>query len=167
MGEAHTQSAVADMVNNAVDGATVLVPKVFLAFENGGFGYIVMEYIDGSDSTETESDIIKVAAAVQQLIGLHIPATNPPGPVGGGRITHRFFVQWRSAVVYGTVALLQEHINKVKYPASSNLRAMQRAAGYLVPFGRNDIYLHVPFDSSRPVNYDFFPYEMTGQFLMG
>lgn len=114
MGEARTQSAVAGMVNS-VGGTAVLVPKVYMAFEDNGRGYIVMEYIQGSDCSQ--SDVIKVAAAVQQLISLRIPATNAPGPVGGGRITHRFFVEWTSAVPYGTVVLLQDHINKVSHPS--------------------------------------------------
>jgi hypothetical protein len=86
-------------VPNASPDAAVRIPKVYHAFEHGGFGYIVMEYIDGSVCDV--SDALQVAAAVKCLIRVK-GSTTAPGPVGGGPITHRSFIEWKSSVTYDT-----------------------------------------------------------------
>ena len=88
------------------------IPKVYLAFEHCGFGYIVMEYIDGPACDD--SDVLQVAAAVECLICVEGPAP----AVGGGHITHRFFVEWKSSLTYNTVQVLEDHVNGVSlyYP---------------------------------------------------
>ena len=110
MGEALTQDWVGQVLNASPDGA-VRIHKVYHAFERGAFGYIVMEYIDGSECDD--SDALQVAAAVESLIRVKGPAT-APGPVGGGPITHRFFVEWKSSVTYNTVQVLEKHVNGVR-----------------------------------------------------
>lgn len=84
-----------------------------LPSSRGGYGYIVMEYIDGSICDK--NDVALVAAAVQSLISVQCP-TRQPGPVGGGPIGHRFFVEWNSSLTYPSVALLEAHINGVSVP---------------------------------------------------
>lgn len=109
MGEALTQ----DFVGKAINGnpnAAVRVPRVYLAFRSGDYGYIVMEYIDGS--TCDNSDAKLVAAAVQSLIAIRGP-TAEPGPVGRGPIRHRFFVEWKSSMTYHSVQELEQHINGI------------------------------------------------------
>jgi hypothetical protein len=68
----------------------VRIPKFYHAFEHRDFGYIVMEYIDGLACDK--SDALQVATTVECLIRVTGPTT-VPGPVGGGPITHRFFVR--------------------------------------------------------------------------
>jgi len=114
MSEALTQ----DWVWQALDAspnAAVKIPKVYHAFKRGQFGYIVMEYIDGSECEN--SDVLQVAAAVECLIRIKGPTT-ASGPIGGGPITHRFFQEWESPVTYDTVELLEKHVNGVRmdYP---------------------------------------------------
>src|ERR1700722_4073452 len=88
MDEALTQDWVGKVVNASPDAA-VRIPKVYHAFEYDDCGYVVMEYIDGPECDV--SDAPQVAAAVECLIRVKGPTT-APGPIGGGPITHRFFV---------------------------------------------------------------------------
>jgi hypothetical protein len=108
--EALTQDWVGKVVNASPDAA-VRIPKVYRAFEHGAFGYIIMEYINGPECDV--SDAPQVAAAVECLIRVKGPTT-APGPVGGGPITHRFFVEWKSPVTYNTVQVLEKHVNGVR-----------------------------------------------------
>lgn len=109
MGEALTQDFVAKALER-IPNAAVRVPLVYLAFRRGGIGYIVMEYIDGSICDH--SDVNLVAAAVQSLIQIKAPNAEP-GPVGGGEIGHRFFVDWKSSLTYNSVQGLEKHINSI------------------------------------------------------
>lgn len=69
-----------------------------------------MEYIDGPACDD--SDAVRVAAAVECLIRVKGP-TPAPGPVGGGPIKHRFFVDWDSSLTYNTVQVLEDHVNGI------------------------------------------------------
>ncbi|KAI6139569.1 hypothetical protein BKA82DRAFT_4223110 [Pisolithus tinctorius] len=109
MGEALTQHFVAQAINGKADAA-VRVPSVYLAFRSRCYGYIVMEYIDGSTCDDSDAEL--VAAAVRSLIAIRGP-TAAPGPVGGGPIVHRFFADWESSVTYDSVQLLEEHVNRI------------------------------------------------------
>jgi hypothetical protein len=115
MGEALTQHFVGQAINGEADAA-VRVPCVYLAFRSGNYGYIVMEYIDGS--TCDDSDAKLVAAAVRSLIAVRGPSAKP-GPVGGGPIGHRFFVEWKSSRTYDSVQELEQHLNGVSIIFSS------------------------------------------------
>ena len=112
MGEARTQHFVTQVFNDKA-GAAVRSPYVYVAFQSEGIGYIVMEYIDGS--TCDDSDTKLVAAAVQSLITVQSP-TVEPGPVGGGPIGHRFFIDWQSSVTDNSFEVLEKHINGVSVP---------------------------------------------------
>ncbi|CUA77050.1 hypothetical protein RSOLAG22IIIB_12511 [Rhizoctonia solani] len=118
MGEALTQNYVANIVN-ADEDAVVLIPRVYLAFQYKGAGYIAMEYIPGNDCSQDDVDAI--AVAVKRLGSVDSP-TRSPGPVGGGMITHRFFYDHQSDIQYNSLQDLQEHINniltKAKYECS-------------------------------------------------
>jgi hypothetical protein len=57
-----------------------------------------------------------VAAAFQQLTDIKMPAGTAPGPVGGGLISHDFFVDCLSALKYPTVESLEAQINEVCFP---------------------------------------------------
>ncbi|EIW83432.1 hypothetical protein CONPUDRAFT_102206 [Coniophora puteana RWD-64-598 SS2] len=119
MNEALTQDHVWQVLNCNPDDA-VQVACVYLAFQYGRSGFIVMEYIDGT--TCDNSDAPQAAAAVQSLISICGPNAMP-GPIGGGQIEHRFFSEWRSSFTYDSVALLQSHINGILVQEGSNMRA--------------------------------------------
>ena len=109
MGEARTQHLVATSVNSDED-VVVLVPRVYYAFRYKRDGYIVMEYIDGSDCEDGDFDAI--ARAVRRLWSIPSPTTSP-GPVGNGPVSHRLFYRGRSDIRYDSVEALQSHINSV------------------------------------------------------
>ncbi|KAK0496103.1 hypothetical protein EDD18DRAFT_1353724 [Armillaria luteobubalina] len=119
--EALTQDWVAKYLS-ADPAARVRVPRVHMVFsiDNPEYciGYIVMEYIGAPDCDK--SDYQLVSGAVEKLISIPGP-TSAPGPVGGGRIIHTFFIdQWTSPITYDTVDDLQEHVNGVlKYKGDS------------------------------------------------
>jgi hypothetical protein len=87
----------------------VRAPCVYLAFQRGSFGYIVMEYIDGKMCDNSDADL--VAAAVQSLIEIKNPSSEP-GPIGGGLIQHPFFVDQIASRRYSTFKQLEDHINR-------------------------------------------------------
>ncbi|KAG5653252.1 hypothetical protein H0H81_001509 [Sphagnurus paluster] len=110
MGEALTQSYVRQaLIDDA--NAVVRVPCVYLAFHWGHFGYIVMEYIDGSICDESDAKL--AASAVRSLITVQ-GKTTEPGPIGGGPITHRFFIDCgKSSLTYNSVQELEKHLNAI------------------------------------------------------
>jgi hypothetical protein len=121
MGEAMTQRYVAQQLqSNAI--TAVRVPHVYLAFIWRRRGYIVSEYIDGNMCDD--SDIPRVAAAVQALISIPSPSSTP-GPVGGGLIEHPFFIDRTSSIWYESVEELQDHVNGVSVPPCLALAALQ------------------------------------------
>ena len=82
------------------------VYQVYLAFRFGAYGFIVMEYINGSICDDSDAKL--VTAAVQSLIAVWGP-TPKPGPVGGGPIGDRFFVDsWMSSMTYHSVEELEK-----------------------------------------------------------
>ncbi len=124
MSEARTQDYVAEIVNTASDTA-VRIPRVHLAFMYEGCGYIVMEYVAGATAQqllqkpaitlEECNRIYKaVAAAVKQLVEIHVSVDTPPGPVGGGLIGHPCFHDRESDVKYDSVEALEAHFNNVR-----------------------------------------------------
>ena len=114
MSEARTQHFVTQVLHDKA-GATVRAPSVYLAFSRNGIGYIVMEYIDGSICDDSDARL--VADAMESLITIQSP-TAEPGPIGGGPIVHRFFMEWESSVTYKSVDLLEKHINGVSLAQS-------------------------------------------------
>jgi hypothetical protein len=117
-GEGRTQAHVAGVVN-ANPASVVCVPEVYLGFSRENRGYIVMDFVQGTTLAQRKSpkgsyyknDIKVVAAALQQLIDIKMPTGTAPGPVGGGRIGHDFFVECLSALKYPTVGHLEAQIN--------------------------------------------------------
>jgi hypothetical protein len=127
LGEARTQDQVARIVN-IEPASTVRVPEVYFVFSREGCRYIVMQYIAGDTVMSRQlrpgkfakDDVLAVAAAVERLIDIRMPADTPPGHVGGGLIGHDFFLECRSTLEYPTVGDLQAHINKICFYAYRN-----------------------------------------------
>ncbi|KAJ8502874.1 hypothetical protein ONZ45_g11353 [Pleurotus djamor] len=119
--EGRTQDFVAKELAR-IPGCNVQAPRVFDAFMwTCWFGLprccIVMEYIDGSDCTSDDVDV--VAEAVQTLISVRGPDMQP-GHIETGLLVHYFFTDGLiSPVHYPSVKDLQDHINKI-------LKFMQR-----------------------------------------
>lgn len=119
--EGCTQAHVAAIVN-ASPTSVVCVPEVYLGFSRGTRGHIVMDFVHGTTLAERKSprglyykdDLDAVAAAVQQLTEMKMPAGTAPGPVGGGWIGHDFFHECLSALKYRSVGQLEAQINEVK-----------------------------------------------------
>ncbi|PIL28114.1 hypothetical protein GSI_09765 [Ganoderma sinense ZZ0214-1] len=128
MAEGRTQHFVAQLVNSDA-AAPVRVPYVYLTFEFGLRGFIVMEFVDGAaPAYESERDVADAAAAVRYLTGIRAP-NSVPGPIGGGLIRHPFFQDRESAVAYPSVDWLQLHVNR-----ASILRLAYGRAGGSVDF---------------------------------
>ena len=91
---------------------TIPVPRVRRVVRRKWDFLVVMDYIDGALCEA--SDAPRVAAAVQALTTIPAPPEQvQPGPVGGGLINHRFFIDWESSVAYESVGSLQKHFNGV------------------------------------------------------
>ncbi|KAH8826248.1 hypothetical protein DL96DRAFT_1607559 [Flagelloscypha sp. PMI_526] len=118
MSEAKTQRFVTEYLQDN-DISVVRAPRVYLAFMWGVLGYIVMEYIDGDICKN--SDITLVAPAVQALIDIPSPSLTP-GPIGGGRIEHPFFIDRMSSIWYESVEELQGHVNGILSKTGRNGR---------------------------------------------
>ena len=119
-GEGLTQAHVAGIVN-ADPVRVVRVPEVYLIFSREECGYIVMELVEGTTFAKRtgkygKDDIKAVAAAVRRLTDIKMPAGTAPGPIGGGRIGHDFFVDFLSTLEYPTVGHLEDQINAVCFP---------------------------------------------------
>lgn len=82
------------------------VPNVYLAFEFGNRGFIAMEFVDGAAPTYEERDVADAAVAVRFIAEIRAP-NSVPGPIGGGRIRHPFFLDRESAVAYPVVGWLR------------------------------------------------------------
>ena len=121
MGEARTQRYIEEQLQSNTITA-VRVPHIYLAFTWCGQGYIVSEYIDGKMCDDL--DIPSVIAAVQALIRIPSPSSTP-GPVGGGRIEHPFFVDRTSSIWYESVEELEDHVNGVRVPPCLALAVLQ------------------------------------------
>ncbi|KAK0220029.1 hypothetical protein IW262DRAFT_1482630 [Armillaria fumosa] len=104
MAEALTQDWVANGSRAGPEGPSGILDECSI-------GYIVIEYTDAPNCDK--SDYQLVSGAVEKLIIIPGP-TSAPGPVGGGRVIHTFFIdQWTSPITYATVDDLQEHVNGV------------------------------------------------------
>nr|VWO99154.1 Protein kinase domain-containing protein [Ganoderma boninense] len=127
--EGRTQARVAGVVN-ANPANAFRIPHVYLGFSRGKRGYIVMDFVLGAtiaqrklpNGSYDKKDIKAVAAAVQQLIDIRMPANTAPGPFGGGLIGHDFFVESLSSITYPSVAHLEAQINEVLRLSQNNLR---------------------------------------------
>ena len=64
------------------------IPGVLHYFERDGTMYLVMEFIE---LLPTPPDLTKVAASLSWLAAVPAPPSHVLGPLGGGRIRHRFF----------------------------------------------------------------------------
>ncbi|KAG6847416.1 hypothetical protein H0H93_008241 [Arthromyces matolae] len=90
---------------------------------------LVMEYISppvvtigkwinsGHDDTECQrrADVAaeKIAEIISWLYNCPLPLNPPVGPIGGGIICHRFFMDAKSPMPFANVAALEIYINKV------------------------------------------------------
>ncbi|KAF9554062.1 hypothetical protein CPC08DRAFT_713208 [Agrocybe pediades] len=119
LGEAYTQQWTATALREA-GVSDVRVPSVFRAFtaDRRGYpiGYIVMEYIEGTDCNSNDADL--VARAVKALMSLKPPPTETLGRFGcdASSIVHSFFLDWYPGAGYRSDQDFYDHIrNILKY----------------------------------------------------
>jgi hypothetical protein len=110
---------------NADPASVARVPEVYFVFSRQRRRYIVMQHIAGDTVASRQlregikGDVAAVAAAVKQLISIRVPAGTSPGHIGGGCISHDFFLDCQSSWEYPTVGHLQTQINKVRFQVLS------------------------------------------------
>jgi len=109
------------------------IPKVLFDFRHQHTMYIVIEYIHLADSPP---DIHKRADALKWLSEVPPPPGHVIGPLGGGRIRHQFFKNYRAHLHFSSVEALERYIEKVRlcldflqHPASANKSSWPGAHG--------------------------------------
>ncbi|KAJ3515882.1 hypothetical protein NLJ89_g1490 [Agrocybe chaxingu] len=88
----------------------VCAPAVHLAFEDGSYGYMVMELVRGVPCQCSDARL--VATAVQAVIDISI-TSGAPGPFAKGLIRHPFYVDWKAPRPYNSVDDLQNYLNDI------------------------------------------------------
>jgi hypothetical protein len=118
MGEAWAQLYAFEQMKDQL-GAKI--PRIYRAFQDGCWTFILMEYIEGKTVGEllqepsADHDWIynQVADAVRQMLGFPVPEGVSLGPIGGGCAQHCFFKDHVAPMEYPSVPVLEKHINKV------------------------------------------------------
>jgi len=74
--------------------------------------YLVMEFIT---LTAAPLDLIdRTAQALVWLSSVPSPPNHVLGPLGGGRIRHKFFKDYKAPLVFSSVEALQRYMHKVR-----------------------------------------------------
>ncbi|OAA68020.1 Protein kinase-like domain protein [Niveomyces insectorum RCEF 264] len=127
--EARTQQFVRDSLDRMPPEETtgVSVPRVLRVIEcdDDGYGFIIMEYIQGTtlqwifednphmSDDEAQPYFAKISKALRLFLAMPPPAGAKPGPYGGGIIVHPLFQDFVAAVEYTSVDMLEQHLNRV------------------------------------------------------
>lgn len=106
------------------DRQGVRIPEIYRIMQAGNWTYIVMEYIRGKtlaklmEDRETFKETYQyyydsIERALKLLLSFPVPKDAAPGPYGGGIIQHPLFKDYRAAIQYDSVDMLERHLNKV------------------------------------------------------
>ena len=88
------------------------IPSVVHYFGDQRTSYLVIEHIT---LTPPPSDFIeKIAEALKWLSEVPPPVDHVIGPLGGGRIHHKFFKDHRAPLSFPSVATLERYMEKVR-----------------------------------------------------
>lgn len=109
MAEARTQLYLHDRIIAARPRTTIRIPEIYHALDSNSGTYMVMEYIDIQDFASDKQR----AKAIAELTSIEPPPDAAPGPIGGGRVKHKFFKYSESPVEYRSVSELDNHVNNV------------------------------------------------------
>ena len=125
--EARTQAYFYDQAQQSHNAPRV--PQVYEVFDDGHCStYLVTEFISAPSfevlidaarsSPEGESlratAVTKIADAVEWLLKCPVPEGDSIGPVGGGKIQHRFFSMEEAPIAFATSGALEAYVNMVR-----------------------------------------------------
>ena len=111
--EFSTQSYIHDYAKRHHDKHGPRIPQALHYFEAQGEAFLVMEYIQLRD--EPTPDLAeRTAKALNWLLEVPPPSEDVMGPVGGGRIRHRFFKNNIAPTEFSGTDALERYMNKVR-----------------------------------------------------
>jgi hypothetical protein len=104
------------------------IPKVIHHFQGDHRrGYLVMEHLKLRGSSPPDLPE-RIAEALKWLSGVPAPSNHVIGPLGGGRIRHRFFKDDEAPLLFSSIEALERYMEKVhpclyllKHPLTCNL----------------------------------------------
>jgi len=107
--EIQTQSYIFDYARSNPDPDAPRIPQVVHHFGDSRTEYLVMEFI-----TLTAAPIDRTAQALVWLSRVPPPPNHVIGPLGGGRIRHKFFKEYKAPLLFSSVEALQRYMYKVR-----------------------------------------------------
>ncbi|KAK7052936.1 hypothetical protein VNI00_004256 [Paramarasmius palmivorus] len=109
--EIATQLHIFEYANSHPDiPNTPRIPQVIHHFQNQWTMYLVMEYIAlTADPPDLDG---RAAEALKWLSGVPPPPGHVIGPLGGGRIRHRFFKDDRAPLLFSSTEALERYMQK-------------------------------------------------------
>ena len=107
--EFQTQSYIFDYARSNPHPDAPRIPQVVHHFGDSRTEYLVMEFI-----TLTAAPIDRTAQALVWLSRVPPPPNHVIGPLGGGRIRHKFFKEDTAPLVFSSVEALQRYMYKVR-----------------------------------------------------
>jgi len=141
--EVATQRYISEYAKSQRD--TPLKPRIANVvhyFEGPWWSYLVMEHI--TLTTPPPDFIERIAEAVKWLSGVPPPVDHLIGPLGGGRIRHKFFKDWEAPLSFPSVAAVERYMEKgySLLPAPmQNLRPPVKICGDRLMFAQSDMDL--------------------------
>lgn len=109
--ELQTQSHIFDYARSNPHPDAPRIPQVVHHFGDGRTKYLVMEFIT---LTAAPLDLIdRTAQALVWLSSVPPPPNHVIGPLGGGRIRHKFFKDYTAPLLFSSVEALQRYMRKV------------------------------------------------------
>lgn len=97
---------------STTDADAPRIARIVHHFVDQGTMYVVMEHIALQDSPPDLD--VRIHKAMKWLSEVPPLSGQPLGPVGGGRIHHKFFKEYKAPFVFPDVATLDQYVNKVR-----------------------------------------------------
>lgn len=107
--EFQTQSYIFDYARSNPHPDAPRIPQVVHYFGDSRTKYLVMEFI-----TLTAATIDRTTQALVWLSSVPPPPNHVIGPLGGGRIRHKFFKDYKAPLVFSSVEALQRYMRKAR-----------------------------------------------------
>ena len=107
--EIQTQLYIFDYARSNPDPNAPRIPQVVHHFGDSMTKYLVMEFV-----TLTAALIDQTAQALVWLSSVPPPPNHVIGPLGGGRIGHKFFKDYKAPLIFSSVEALQRYMRKVR-----------------------------------------------------
>ncbi|CAA7268184.1 unnamed protein product [Cyclocybe aegerita] len=133
--EIATQLYISNYAESQADAPRIA--KVIHHFEGDqGTAYLVMEYIKLADSPPDLHE--RTAEALKWLLGVPAPPNHVIGPLGGGRIRHRFFKDYKAPLLFSSIEALERYIEKGRTRLPRSVKPV-RISGERLIFTQPDI----------------------------